>query len=75
MYTYLWPTLLAAVVLLVVVLAELFAVVVAAQEGPRTVCVTGVVTAVALALLARAVGGAALVVLTWNERISTFEII
>ena len=69
------PTLLAAVVLLVVVLAELLAVVVAAQEGPGAVCVAGVVTAVALALLTRAFSGAALVVLAWDEWISTFEII
>ena len=68
------PTLLATVVLLVVVLAELLAVVVAAQESPGAVGVPGVITAVALALLARAVGGAALVVLAWNEWM-TFEII
>ena len=65
----------AAVVLLVVVLAKLLAVVVTAQESPGAVGVTGVVTAVALALLARVVGSAALVVLAWNEWISTFEII
>ena len=58
-----------------VVLAKLLAVVVAAQESPGAVGVTGVVTAVALALLARAVRSAALVVLAWNEWISTFEII
>ena len=58
-----------------VVLAELFAVVVPAQESPGAVGVAGIVTAVALALLARVVRGAALVVLTWNEWISKFEII
>ena len=67
------PTLLATVVLLVVVLAELFAVVVAAQEGPGAVSVADVVTAVALALLTRALSSAALVVLAWDEWISTFE--
>ena len=53
-------TLLTAVVLLVVVLAELLAVVVPALEVPGAVGVIDVVTAVALALLAGVLRGAAL---------------
>ena len=57
----------AAVVLLVVVLAKLLAVVVAAQEALGAVSVPGLVNAVPLPLLTRALGGAALVVLAWQE--------
>ena len=61
---------LAAVVLLVVVLAELLAVVVAALEVPGAVGVVDVVTAVPLALLAGTVRGAALEGFAWDEEIN-----
>ena len=61
---------LAAVVLLVVVLAELLAVVVPALEVPGAVGVVDVVTAVALALLARVFCGAALEGFAWDELIN-----
>ena len=53
----------AAVVLLMVILAKLLAVIVPAQETGAAVSVPGVVTAVPLPLLTRALGSAALVVL------------